>query len=158
MLVDKDAHQSETISKWSIWLALIEALHCSRCTTFSRHEYLCYTPALRRCTSSVVFDSTIWRNVRFCCETNFQLQSRGLKSTIIVVTLQYHQKRIQLLWHLDPKLIKNRPLYYCTNVLKWWHIFLNNVVSLRVRMVAKKHVRSPMFTASFILVSCGKLP
>ena len=29
---------------------------------------------------------------------------------------------------------------------------------LRVRTVAKRHMRSPMFTASFILVSCVKLP
>ena len=31
-------------------------------------------------------------------------------------------------------------------------------LALRVRTVAKRHVRSPMFTASFILVSCVKLP
>ena len=30
--------------------------------------------------------------------------------------------------------------------------------SLRVRTVAKRHMRSSMFTASFILVSCVKLP
>ena len=29
---------------------------------------------------------------------------------------------------------------------------------LRVRTVAKRHMRSSMFTASFILVSCVKLP
>ena len=31
-------------------------------------------------------------------------------------------------------------------------------INLRVRMVAKRHMRSSMFTASFILVSCVKLP
>ena len=34
----------------------------------------------------------------------------------------------------------------------------NDYWPLRVRTVAKRHMRSPMFTASFILVSCVKLP
>ena len=32
------------------------------------------------------------------------------------------------------------------------------ILNLRVRTVAKRHVRSSMFTAFFILVSCVKLP
>ena len=38
----------------------------------------------------------------------------------------------------------------------WW-VFPNRP-TLRVRTVAKRHMKSPMFTASFILVSCVKLP
>ena len=35
---------------------------------------------------------------------------------------------------------------------------ISNKAALRVRTVAKRHMRSPMFAASFILVSCVKLP
>ena len=35
---------------------------------------------------------------------------------------------------------------------------VHETVALRVRTVAKRHVRSSVFTASFILVSCVKLP
>ena len=37
-------------------------------------------------------------------------------------------------------------------------MFLGSPCLLRVRTVAKRHMRSSMFTASFILVSCVKLP
>ena len=37
-------------------------------------------------------------------------------------------------------------------------LFTFKILFLRVRTVAKRHMRSPMFTASFILVSCVKLP
>ena len=44
------------------------------------------------------------------------------------------------------------------NAIKTFNDALENVSHLRVPTVAKRHMRSSMFTGSFILVSCVKLP
>ena len=48
--------------------------------------------------------------------------------------------------------------YYATTNWKLVKTRMQRYIGLRVRTVAKRHMRSPMFTASFILVSCFKLP
>ena len=54
------------------------------------------------------------------------------------------------------KEVKNFSYFKAENgkICRLRHIYSH----LRVRTVAKRHLRSPMFTASFILVSCVKLP
>ena len=60
-------------------------------------------------------------------------------------------------WQLTDYAATYQMLSTCSsNVGVWWRESKN--FHLRVRTVAKRHMRSSMFTASFILVSCVKLP
>ena len=71
---------------------------------------------------------------------------------------------------LSPAFAIRRSFPYFTNFFviffKFFLIFVVSIqfssslawLHLRVRTVAKRHMRSSMFTASFILVSCVKLP
>ena len=53
---------------------------------------------------------------------------------------------------IQPRVIISLNLHYFVSLFSFLY------PTLRVRTVAKRHIRSSMFTASFILVSCVKLP
>ena len=55
-------------------------------------------------------------------------------------------------------LLSTKELYFLLSLYWLSNSMIRSSKDLRVRTVAKTHMRSPMFTASFILVSCVKLP
>ena len=60
--------------------------------------------------------------------------------------------------HLNCTSLEHQEVSLCCVLFLWNKYFALCNFSLRVRTVAKRHMRSFMFTESFILVSCVKLP
>ena len=98
---------------------------------------------------------TFWTvTFRFFMNVNFIRHRRMLSHLCRIRVLWFPLKEI---WNDIASLMLFLAKLFFLMKINSLHSFINSFSILRVRTVAKRHIRSFMFTASFILVSCVKL-